>query len=241
MYPEFDFFRTFVQGLSNVEVLVAVIGFISAAAFAGFWATKFGHSILPQPRESRVSDFLPFNELLSDGITIKCYNGSLARVFKVEGVDLSFVTDEEVLSMHEARKSWIDGMSDLQIISRVITLRDRIELDEAQGDFGNVLLEQISDIWKSSLSRVYSNSHYIVVSVKDRSGSLKDLNYASQALLATLSSYGVKTLYETEDSLASDSPLSVYAKICSPISKPTPKVRGAVGSQLNELVGQFKL
>ena len=71
MHPDFDFFSTFVQGLSSLEILVAVVGFISAAAFAGFWATKFGHYVLPQPRESRVSDFLPFNKLLSDGMTIR--------------------------------------------------------------------------------------------------------------------------------------------------------------------------
>ncbi|MFR8205203.1 MAG: hypothetical protein ACLU99_01875 [Alphaproteobacteria bacterium] len=46
LHPEFDFFSTFVQGLSSIEVAVAVIGFISAAAFAGFWATKFGYYVL---------------------------------------------------------------------------------------------------------------------------------------------------------------------------------------------------
>lgn len=193
MHPEFDFFSTFVQGLSSIEVAVAVIGFISAAAFAGFWATKFGYYVLPQPRESRVSDFLPFNKLLSDGITIRCYNGSLARVFRVEGVDLAFVTDEKVMSMLEARKSWIDGMSDLQVTCRVITLRERIPLEEETGDFGNKLLSDIASTWRSNLDRVYSNQHYIVLSVADRTDSLKDLNYASQALIATLSEYGVTT------------------------------------------------
>ena len=236
MHPDFDFFKIFVQGLSNIEVIVAAIGFISAAAFAGFWATKFGHLVLPQPRESRVSDFLPFNKLLSDGITIKCYNGSLARVFKVTGIDLSFVTDEKVISMHEARKAWIDGMSDMQIDCRIITLREKIPLDENESDFGNPLLETISNVWESNLDRVYSNSHYIVLSVPDRQDNLKDLNYASQALLATLNDYGVKTLYETEDSPAEDSPLSVFCKICSPITKPLPKVRGAEGAQLNGLL-----
>ncbi len=215
---------------------MAAIGFVSAAAFAGFWATKFGHLVLPQPRESRVSDFLPFNKLLSDGITIKCYNGSLARVFKVTGIDLSFVNEEKVLSMHEARKAWIDGMSDLQIDCRIITLREKIPLDENESDFGNPLLETISNVWESNLDRVYSNTHYIVLSVPDRQDNLKDLNYASQALLATLNDYGVKTLYETEDSPAEDSPLSVFSKICSPITKPLPKVRGAEGSQMNELL-----
>ena len=215
---------------------MAAIGFVSAAAFAGFWATKFGHLVLPQPRESRVSDFLPFNKLLSDGITIKCYNGSLARVFKVTGIDLSFVNEEKVLSMHEARKAWIDGMSDLQIDCRIITLREKIPLDENESDFGNPLLETISNVWEGNLDRVYSNTHYIVLSVPDRQDNLKDLNYASQALLATLNDYGVKTLYETEDSPAEDSPLSVFSKICSPITKPLPKVRGAEGSQMNELL-----
>ncbi len=236
MRPDFDFFQIFVQGLSNIEVIVAAIGFISAAAFAGFWATKFGHLVLPQPRESRVSDFLPFNKLLSDGITIKCYNGSLARVFKVTGIDLSFVTEEKVLSMHEARKAWIDGMSDMQVDCRIITLREKVPLDENESDFGNPLLETISKVWESNLDRVYSNTHYIVLSVPDRPDNLKDLNYASQALLATLNDYGVKTLYETEDSPATDSPLSVFAKICNPITKPLPKVRGAEGAQLNELL-----
>lgn len=236
MSPDFNFFSTFVQGLSSLEVLVAFIGFVSAAAFAGLWATRLGRSILPQPYESRVADFLPFNKLMSDGITIRCYNGAFARVFNVEGADLSFVTEEKNLSMLEARKSWIDGMSDLQVICRVITLRDRIPLEEDKGDFNNQLLEQISATWKSNLDRVYSNGHYIVLSVPDRPDALKDLNYASQSLLATLNDYGVKPMYETEDSPANESPLSIFSRICSPISKPEPKVRGAEGYQLNELL-----
>lgn len=236
MSPDFNFFSTFVQGLSSLEVLVAFIGFVSAAAFAGLWVTRLGRSILPQPYESRVADFLPFNKLMSDGITIRCYNGAFARVFKVEGADLSFVTEEKNLSMLEARKSWIDGMSDLQVVCRVITLRDRIPLEEDKGDFNNQLLEQISATWKSNLDRVYSNGHYIVLSVPDRPDALKDLNYASQSLLATLNDYGVKPMYETEDSPANESPLSIFSRICSPISKPEPKVRGAEGYQLNELL-----
>ncbi len=236
MRPDFDFFTIFVQGLSSIEVIVAVIGFISAAAFAGLWVTKLGRLILPQPQESRVADFLPFNKLMADGITIRCYNGSFARVFKVEGVDLSFVTDEKSLSMMEARKSWIDSMSDLQVVCRVITLRERIEMESDTGDFGIQLLEQISMTWRNNLDRVYSNGHYIILSVVDRPEALKDLNYASQALLATLNDYGVKPMFETEDSAAADSPLAIFSKICSPLSKPMPKVRGAEGYQLNELL-----
>ncbi len=236
MHPDFNFFAVFVQGLSSFEVLVAIVGFISAASFAGFWATKFGHYVLPQPRESRVSDFLPFDKLLSDGMTIRCFNGSLARVFRVTGVDLAFVTEEKVLSMMEARKAWIDGMSDLQVTCRVITLRERVALEKNGGDFGLELLHSIDNVWSSNLSRVYNNSHYIVLSVPDRDENLKDLNYASQSLIATLSEYGITPLYEGEGSDAEDSPFSLYAKICSPINRPLPKVRGAKGYQLNGML-----
>ncbi len=236
MSPEFNFFDTFVQGLSSLEVLVTFIGFISAAAFAGLWATRLGRSILPQPYESRVADFLPFNKLMADGITIRCYNGAFARVFRVQGADLSFVTDEKNMAMMEARKSWIDGMSDLQVVCRVITMRDRIPLEEDKGEFHNQLLEQISSIWRNNLDRVYSNEHFIILSVADRQDALKDLNYASQSLLATLNDYGVTPMYETPDSPAKDSPLALFSRICSPISKPAPKIRGAEGYQLNELL-----
>ena len=236
MRPDYDFFSIFVEGLSNFEIIVAAIGFISAAAFAGFWATKFGHWVLPHPRESRVSDFMPFEKLLSDGMTIRCYNGSLARVFRVRGVDLAFATEETVASMLEARKAWIDEMSNLQITCRVITLREKVPLEENKGDFNNPLLETISNIWQENISRVFFNTHYIVLSVADRDNNLKDLNYASQSLIAILNDYGIKQLIEEEGSAAEDSPFIVYSKICSPISHPYPKVRGATGAQLNQML-----
>ena len=73
MSPDFDFFTMFVDGLGNAEVIVAIIGFISAAAFAVLLSSKFGSWVLPQPCESRVSDFLPFAELMSDGMRLYCF------------------------------------------------------------------------------------------------------------------------------------------------------------------------
>ena len=40
--PDTDFFAIFVEGLSSIQVIVAAIGFISAAAFAGFSTYKQG-------------------------------------------------------------------------------------------------------------------------------------------------------------------------------------------------------
>ena len=79
--PNFDFTSIFAEGLTSVEVILAIIGIISAVAFAVVLVTRFGNWVLPSPRESRVSDFLPFVSLMEDGITIKCTNGSYVRVF----------------------------------------------------------------------------------------------------------------------------------------------------------------
>ena len=221
---EQDFFSIFIKGLSNIEVIVALIGIISAAAFAVLLSTRFGGWVLPQPRESRVSE-----KLMSDGVTIQCSNNSYARVFRLEGVDLSSATAEKVYSMMEARKSWIDDMANMQIVCRVITVRDRISLEKEKRDFNNALLDTISQIWFQNMSRVYSNRHYVIMSVIDRKDALKDLNYASQSLISTLGEYNVSPMYETEESSAEDSPFYLFAQLCSPISKPLPKVRNADG------------
>ena len=113
---DFNFIEIFTTGLSNIEVAVALIGIISAASFAILLSTKFGNWVLPQPRESRVSDFLPFTKLMSDGVTIMCSNNSYARVFRLEGADLGSATPEKVFSMMSARKSWIDDMANMQVI-----------------------------------------------------------------------------------------------------------------------------
>lgn len=236
MSPDFDFFNMFVSGLTNAEVVVAVVGFISAAAFAVLLSSKFGSWVLPQPRESRVSDFLPFAEIMSDGMTIRCTNGSYSRVFRVTGLDLGSATPEKMYSMMEARKSWIDNLSELQIVCRVITDRERTALDNEQGNFNNEILEKVSEIWMNNMSRVYSNKHYIILSVIDRKDALKDLNYASQSLVATLGEYGVTPMLESPDGPATDSPFYVFSRLCSPVSKPLPKVRNAKGAELNEML-----
>jgi len=234
--PSFDFTTIFTQGLTSVEVMLAVIGMVSAAAFAVLLATRFGSWILPSPRESRVSDFLPFASLMPDGITIRCANGSYARVFRITGMDLSSATAEKVYSMMEARKSTIDSLSELSVVCRVITLRERVEQEAEQGNFNNAILEKVSEVWNASMDRVYKNTHYMIVSVIDRKDALKDLNYACQSIIATLGEYGVFQMYENAESPATDSPFYVFSRLCSPVSKPEAKVRAAQGAELNEML-----
>ena len=155
-------------GLQSTDAFVAVLGIIAAAAIAISLVSKIGTWVLPQPSESRVSDFLPFDNLLSDGSTLRCTNGTYVRVFKVEGIDLTSAREETILSMFEARKAWLDNMADLQITCRVITLRERVPMEQNKADFGNKWLKIVDDKWRESLSRVYKNDHYIILSIEDK-------------------------------------------------------------------------
>ena len=219
-----------------MDAIVAVFGIITAAAIIVSLVTKIGTWVLPQPSESRVADFLPFNSLLSDGATLRCDNGTYVRVFKVEGVDLTSAREETIISMFEARKAWIDNMADMQVTCRVLTFRDRVPVENNKDNFGNKWLKVVDDTWRESLSRVYKNDHYIVISIEDRKDAIKDLNYASQSILANLNDYDVKVMHEDADSLAEFSPIYPFVRILNPISKPTPKARNTQGAQLKELL-----
>ena len=130
MNLNFDFYTLFVQGLQSIEVFVAVIGIVAAGLISVSLVSKIGAKVLPQPSESRVADFLPFDRLLSDGTTLRCSNGAYVRVFKVEGVDLTSARDEVVMSMFEARKAWVDNMATSQVTCRIYTIRERAEIDK---------------------------------------------------------------------------------------------------------------
>lgn len=236
MNLNFDFYSLFAVGLQSIDSFVAAFGVIAAAAISISLVSKIGAWILPQPNETRVADFLPFDSLLSDGATLRCTNGTYVRVFKIEGVDLTSANEETVYSMFEARKSWLDNMSDMQVYCRVITIRERAPVEQNKNNFGNKWLKIVDDVWRENLSRVYKNDHYIIISIEDRKDAIKDLNVACQTLMATLNDYGVKVMYEDENSSAQMSPVYPFVRVLNPITKPAPKVRGATGFQLKEML-----
>ncbi len=236
MNLSFDFYSLFIAGLQSADALVASLGIIASIAIAVSMVSKIGVKILPQPSETRVADFLPFDCLLSDGATIRCSNGSYVRVFKVEGVDLTAATDEAVMSMFIARKAWIDNMADLQITCRVFSIRERVSMDANKNNFGNKWLKVVDDAWFESLSRVYKNDHYIIISIIDKKDAIKDLNFASQSVVANLNDYGIKVMREDEESPAEMSPFYPFVRVLNPISKPAPKIRNTNGYQLREML-----
>lgn len=225
-----------VNTATATSTTVVLIGIISAISFAAILATKFGEWVLPRPRETRVSDFLPFSRLEEDGATIRCKNGSIVKVFEIKGADTTLLLTEERNALMEMRKRWIDSMAELEITSRLITIREKIPLSEAE-THKDPLLQRIASTWIQNLNRIYKNKHYIILSVNDRKNAERDLNQAAQALYAILENYhpvliSEKTPHKHDDK----SPFWLFAQLSSPLTRPKPIVGKQTGDDLNSLL-----
>jgi len=215
---------------------VVVFGVIVVIVFALILVSKVGEWILPHPRETRVSDFLPFSRLDEDKATIHCNNGSLARVFEIKGIDTTMIMPEERQAFMEMRKQWIDSLSENEITARIITIRERIHLTE-KDTHKNQMLKDIAAKWMENLNRIYKNKHYIILSIPERKNAERDLNVATQALYAILEKYHPVLISEaTPEKHADKSPFWLFAQLASPLSRPKPIIGTQVGDDLNSLL-----
>ncbi len=234
---DMNVFDLLAQGSSSFSTLVALIGVCAAMFIMSVFVTKLGDIILPKPRETRVSDFLPFSRLDEDGATIHLKNGSLARVFEVRGADTTLLTGPERLALAQARKQWIDSMASLEVVSRVITIRERISLNDMGEHRDSKLLKRVSQKWMENMQRVFRNKHYIVISINDRKNAMDDLQQATLALTSILDVYEPVLISEKTPHKHSDkSPFWLFAQLASPLSVPQPRIGGEEGDTLNALL-----
>ena len=230
-------FGMLAQSASSFSTVLAVLGVLSAMLIMSVFVTRLGDMILPRPNETKVSDFLPFSKLDEDGATIHLRNGSLARVFELRGADITLMTPEERLELAEAKKRWIDSMAELEVVSRVITIRERVPLHEEKLYKDSKMLQKISTTWLDSLHRIFRNKHYIVLSINDRKTAMKDLQQASNSLLTILDMFGPVLISEKTPHKHKDkSPFWLFSQLVSPLSNPKPVVHGEEGEYLNSLL-----
>ncbi len=225
------------QAATSTSTMIFIIGVIGAMMIMSVFVTKLGDMILPKPKETRVSDFLPFSKLDEDGATIHLRNGSLARVFEVKGADTTLLTGVERVALANARKQWIDAMAQLEVVSRVVTIREKVWLNDMGEHRDSKLLRTISAKWMESLHRVFRNKHYIILSINDRKTAKDDLQQATLALTSILDAYSPVLLSERPPFRSKDqSPFWVFAQLASPFSIPKPRIGGEQGEYLNAML-----
>ena len=228
----FNFENILISNLSNAYYWSVLISLLAIAVLIVVFISGKANIFLPKPFDTRLVDYLPFERILDDKKTILCQNGTLVRVFKVSGASLAFAKREVIKDFLDDRKRWIDSLSEISVETRIFTLREKIRTDKIVNNY-NKLLKEISEKWSEAQSEIFSNTHYIVISVNDRKDAMKDLDTATSNLQAILSNFGVSILKEGGDG---ESPLTFFAHIINPISRPNPESKNVIYDRISELL-----
>ena len=157
--------------------------------------------------EEKLADFLEENpgtaRMIMEKALLACKAREAARKARAEARDgkvdpdnkgnvekiLSKYTDMIITINKEAIKDRADRRSQLRaVLSGSSADQDHTKFIEEQNknNFGNKWLKIVDDVWRESLSRVYKNDHYIVVSIEDRKDAIKDLGNQAKGFIKGL-------------------------------------------------------
>jgi len=225
------------------QFLAGVSGIAAAASAVAFSIPKVAQRAIPRPKETRLADKVKFRHMHTDGKTIVCEDGYYAVVLSVRGTDLKFNDKGVQRSLNNARQVWVENMNDMGIRVREFFVRDRLpKPSEYPNNYG--AMADVSRIWARGLPRPLSTEFYLVLSVKDEKRGIERLKDAVDQTKAILIDYGVTQLVEPDEvpeslehadtqtfrdesgheirTVEAMSPLSFFARMLSPISRPVP-------------------
>jgi type IV secretion/conjugal transfer VirB4 family ATPase len=178
--------------------------------------------IFPKPRETHLSDFLPFDGITSDGKTVMMKNGNCSRYFFIGGVDQTFMDYGEAKSAAFMRKGFLDGLADSHAKARIFTVRRELTIDDGY-DYPNQTAEDVAKSWNAQFSKAYKTQNVICLTAKSTS----KLDEAQQVLETTLNRFGVYPM--TQNPLSNPGRLTIGEFLghqCSPCSQPSPSGTG---------------
>jgi type IV secretion system protein VirB4 len=207
---------------SPMALLAGGAGIVAGGVlFAGLLTPAIAHAMLPSPRETKLADFLPFDQILPDGRTVICRDGTVVACLEVAGRDITFLTPGEREAFYYARKNWIDALAETGVMVRVFILRERI--DPAAGlTHENIVLREIARRWEHSFQNTFRNRQIIVLSVAGKGKNpLAKLNDAIDITASILHPYRPQVLSQL-DANPERRPLWIYTRLASPITRPEP-------------------
>ena len=233
--------------LTTTAATAAIGAGISAACIPALKKT-----LLPLPKETFLSDLLPFSHLEEDGQTLVCKDGTKVWVIELGGLDYGAKTQDEKIALLNSRHAFLDAIARENLDFIVITQRLALPLQEefSSGSFPSQVLQEIHNRWSRGFERVYKNQHFVILTQKplkkrwwdkkQSSSSIKQGQEILEMVLDYLSPYAPKILTESaaeeikENTEERGSLLTFWSRIVNGFEHPMERVTLGVTNHLSE-------
>ena len=205
----------------NNDSMVLTLVIISMAVVLAFlvllmYIPTITKKVFPKFGYTKYSDYLPFDAVYSDD-SLSCVDGSLVRVYKIQGVQTSFMDDKNREKLLDIRAQLFNQIQDPDVHLRFFTIRDFVN-EKTDYEFDQPILQKIYDAWNSQGLKIYNNTYYVVISVKGQNNRDK-LNQCCNYIESMLSAYKPTLLKNN----SVDNMATFFGRILSPVSKPIVK------------------
>ena len=211
------FFEHFAGGefplTATIMVMVVVFLFIVLMMYVPALVRR----IFPKFAYTRYSQYLPFKTVYNDN-SIVLTDGSIIRVYRVDGVQSSMQDDETREKFLDLRAQLFNQIRDPGVVLRFYTVRDAVG-ENTNYEFDQPVLQKIYNKWRAQGLRIFTNNYYIVLSVAGN-GAREKLNQYGNYIESMLAAYKPTVLRNDRP----DNMARFFGRILSPVTKPMPAV-----------------
>lgn len=209
----FDYFAGSSDFPITLTILVVAVVFVFVALM--LFLPMITRKVFPKFGYMRYSDYLPF-ERVRDDDSLQISDGSLVRVYHLDGLQTSMQDDATREKFLDLRASLFNQIHDPNVILRFFTTRDAV-VENMDYEFHQPTLQMIYNKWKSQGLKIFSNNYYVVISVSGNDAADK-LDQCCNYLESMFAAYKPVLLKNnSENNMA-----RFFGRILSPITKPEP-------------------
>lgn len=209
----FDYFAGSSDFPITLTILVVAVVFVFIALM--LFLPMITRKVFPKFGYMRYSDYLPF-ERVRDDDSLQISDGSLVRVYHLDGLQTSMQDDATREKFLDLRASLFNQIHDPNVILRFFTTRDAV-VENMDYEFHQPTLQMIYNKWKSQGLKIFSNNYYVVISVSGNDAADK-LDQCCNYLESMFAAYKPVLLKNN----STNNMARFFGRILSPITKPEP-------------------
>lgn len=163
-----------------------------AAVALAFGVPAVNRRILQPIEETRLWDFLPFDDPITGGLRMR--DGSLTAAIRIAGLDMSAAGLEEIEGKRKRRRQWFADL-DPNIVYRIFQARRRVAWRQPGGDPPTKRAKRMIDTWFSQFAESYVLETTIVLEVPSATQRARErLEEAISKTMNSLEPFGPKRL-----------------------------------------------